>query len=243
MVNALPVSTTVTVERLAHAGVSRSSLFSRITGLMPAMPMRSRRTPSVRSRYRSTPPIVFAVYANHAVPTVYRPATESLGIRAGSWIVVQLRHGITDYDSALVVLHVMFAVKGLSGSLPSGTRLLARVQATSADRVQLSVSRAITPHDRRIPLAAVVFDRRFQLGLPGFVERGRRKAVLAAFGQSLLASIDTALGMVGAQGSLASQALDNAGRNTLGAVVHWRHLRHVLYIPAQRAYVQMQKGS
>ena len=249
MVNVPPISTTVIVRQLAHTEVTKPPLFSRILGFIPKAPMRPGRPgrPIRRAtagpRYRHAPALGFLIYAHRNPPSVYRPTTQTLGIRAGSWIVARLRHAITDTDSALVVLHVVSPVTGLNGTLPAGTRLLARIQAASANRVQLSVTQAITPDDRRIPLIAVVFDSRFQLGLPGFIEGGRRQAAVVAFGQSLLSSLENAFDMVSTQGSLASQTLGNAGRNTLGAVVRLRTVRRVLYIPAQRAYVQIQKGS
>lgn len=241
--SAPPVTATAIVQRLAHGDISRPSLLSRILGLVPKSPVKSRAQKPARLASRKVSPMAFAIYAGHATPIVYKAADQGLGIRAGSWIRVQLRHGITDSDSALVVLHVLFPVTGLSGSLPPGTRLLAHVQGANANRVQLSVSQAITPDDHSTPLTAIVFDSQFHLGLSGFVMGGRREAALMAFGGSLLASVDAALGMMGAQSSLASQTLSRAGRSTLRAAAPWGPMRHILYVPAQRAYVQLQKGS
>ncbi|MHB8254183.1 MAG: hypothetical protein ACYDEV_10910 [Acidiferrobacter sp.] len=242
MVSVMPVTATALVQRLAHASARRPSVLGRLLGLMPTLPKPTAQTAPTRP-VDHRPAVAFVVYAHKTTPTVSPSAARSFGIRPGSWIAVQLRHGITDSDSALVVLHMAFPVRGQDGVLPAGTRLLAHVEMASRHRVQLSVFEAVTPHDRRIPFDAVVFDSQFHLGLPGFVEGGRRAAVLVALGRSFLESADAALSMIGAQSSLASQVASNTGRNTLGAAFHWRFPRHIVYVPAQRAYVQTQKGS
>lgn len=246
MVTLPPTHTGSVVERLARRRPDVPSVLGRLLrwlprtvprsapGLVPVRPTH----PAVR-----VTPAAFTIYTRRATPRVYLPTTVGIGLRAGTWIAVRLRHGITDTDPALVVLHVVRPIRGQTGSLPSGTRLLARVESASGQRLGLSVFQAVTPGNRLIPLKAQVFDGRFHFGLPAFVVGGRQAAVLVAFGRSFLASADAALGLMGAQGTLASAALGRAGQRTLGATMHWRLTRYVLYAPAQNAYVQTQSGS
>lgn len=243
MVTVLPVSSTAIVQRLARAQPADPSLLSRFLRLMPTPA--SQRTAPVKKLLprRQSPVLRFVLFRGPTPPVVSRPKRVFLGLRVGTWIRVALRHEITDRDSAVVVLHVLLPVRGTQGTLPAGTRLIAHVQAATGARVQLTVSEAVTPQDRRLPLSAVVFDRQFRRGLSGFVQGRRRAAVLAAFARSLVSTADTAFSMFDAQASLTSQALGSVGRGTLGAAVPWRAVRRVLYVPAQRAYVQTQKRS
>lgn len=243
MIPVMHVTPSAIVHRLGHVKASQPSLFGRILRFVPQI---GPPTPVVRRVARSLPPAsgrrtAFAVYAARA-PVVYEHPQQKLGISPGSWIPVVLRHGITDNDRALVVLHTTAAVHGRDGNLPKSTRLLAHVESARGGRVQLTVSAAVMPDGRRVTLDAVVFDARLAPGLPGFVIGGRRQAVLVAFGHSLAQSADMALGVMAAQGSLASQTLSNAGRSTLGASRSWAAVRRVVYVPAQHAYVQTQKG-
>ncbi len=246
MVITMPTHTAAIVERLAHRRPDAPSVWGRLLRWVPRPALRQapvsapiRRPPSA---VRATS-VAFTIYTRHATPHVYLPAAAGIGLRAGTWIPVRLRHGIADTDPALVVLHVLRPIEGQTGALSPGTRLLARVESAFGHRLGLSVFQAVTPNNQRIPLKAQVFDVRFHFGLPAFVVGGRRAAVLVAFGRSFLASADAALGMMGAQGSLASAALGRAGQRTLGATMPWRSTRYVLYVPAQNAYVQTQSGS
>ena len=246
MVTLAPSHTATVVERLAHRRLSVPSVLGRLLRWVPRPMPRSAPGSAVLRRTHPgvhVTPVAFTIYARRAAPHVYPPAAVGIGLRAGTWISVRLRHGITDSDPALVVLHVIQRIQGQTGSLPSGTRLLARVESASGQRLGLSVFQAVTPDNRLIPIKAQVFDGRFHFGLPAFVVGGRRAAVLVAFGRSFLASADAALGIMSTQGSLASAALGRAGQSTLGATMHWRLTRHVLYAPAQNAYVQTQSGS
>lgn len=246
MVTTMPIHTATIVQRLAHRRPDAPSLLGRLLRWMPR-PAQGQAPVSAPARHphpalRATSG-AFTVYTRHVTPHVYLPAGTGMGLRAGTWISVRLRHGVADTDPALVVLHVLRPIQGQTGSLPSGTRLLARVESAFGRRLGLSVFQAVTPNDQRIPLKAQVFDARFHFGLPAFVVGGRRAAVLVAVGRSFLASADAALGIMGDQGSLASAALGRVGQRTLGATMPWRSTRHVLYAPAQNAYVQTQSGS
>ncbi len=242
----MPTHTAAIVQRLAHRRPDTPSVLGRILRWMPRLERRPvlasapirRPHPTVRATS-----IAFTIYTRHATPHVYLPPAAGIGLRAGTWIPVRLRHGIADTDPALVVLHVLRPIKGQIGSLSPGTRLLARVESAFGHRLGLSVFQAVTPNNQSIPLKAQVFDVRFHFGLPAFVVGGRRAAVLVAFGRSFLASADVAFGMMGAQGSLASAALGRAGQRTLAATMPSRSTRYVLYAPAQNAYVQTQSGS
>lgn len=244
MVTTTPIHTTTIIERLAHRPPHAASVWDR---LLRWVPRPARIAPAPKPIGRPSASVsrgaAFTIYKRHAAARVYAPTTVGIGLRAGTWIAVRLRHGISDTDPALVVLHVVRSVEGQTGSLPLGTRLLTRIESASGLRVGLSVSAAVTPHNRVIPLKGQVFDTRFHFGLPAFVVGGRRAAALVAFGRSFLASADSALGIMGAQGSLASAALGRAGQRTLGATIHWRMGRHIIYAPAQNAYVQTQSGS
>lgn len=246
MVTTMPIHTTAIVESLARSRPDAPSVFGRLLQWVP----RKTTPPAPAAKHTQSPhpvarvkPAAFTIYVRHAVPRVYPPAAVGIGLRAGTWISVRLRHGVADTDPALVVLHVTRPIQGQTGSLPPGTRLLTRVESVSGHRLGLSVSAAVTPDNRLIPLKGQVFDARFHFGLPAFVVGGRRAAALVAFGQSFLASADAALGLMGAQGSLASAAIGSAGQRTLGATMHWRLTRYALYAPAQNAYVQTQSGS
>lgn len=246
MVTPVPIHTAALVERLAHRAPHAVSVWGRLLRWVPHATARpvgpTRHAPASYSKVR-VKAAAFTIYARHAAPQVYAPVTVGIGLRAGTWIPVRLRHGVADTDPALVVLHLMRPIQGQTGSLPLGTRLLTRVESASGHRLGLLVSEAVTPNNRLVPLKGQVFDASFHFGLPAFVVGGRRAAALVALGRSLLASADAALGVMGAQGSLASAALGRAGQRTLGATVRWRLSRHVLYAPAQNAYVQTQSGS
>lgn len=244
MIPVRPVTPTVIVHRLAHVRAAAPPLFGRILQWVPRIVSPAPIVPHVPKSLplASSRRPAFAVYAARA-PIVHDQPQPKLGIRPGSWIPVVLRHGITDNDRALVVLHVTAEVHGMDGSLPKGTRLLARVASARGGRVQLSVSAAVMPDGRQLALEGVVFDAQRAPGLSGFVVGGRRQAVLVALGRSLAQSADTALGMMAAQASLTSQTLSDAGRSTLGVSRSWAIARRVVYVPAQHAYVQTQKGS
>jgi len=243
----LPTTPAAIVHRLAREPSAKATLFGQILRFLPKTLKASNAHAKVAFRHGISPKTrlrraAFVVYGQGRVVVHVRRGT-TLGIRPGSWIAVGLRHGITDQDRALVVLHVLRAVHGSVATLPVGTRLLAHVEAAQGERVQFSVSSAVLPDGVTVPLMGAAFDRRFHLGLSGFVVGGRRASALVAFGRSLVQSAGMALSAMSAQGSIASEAVGAAGQNTLGAVTHWRVPRRIVFIPAQRAYVQTQKGS
>ncbi len=241
MVVGSPANPAAIVRRLVRQSPPAPSLFHRLLGLVDGRrpPEAAPARPAPRSR-AATP---FAVARTRAKPEILAVRPAGLGIRAGSWIPVVLRHGVTDLDPALVVLHVRAPVRGRDGVLPAGTRLLGRVEGVRLGRVQVTVTQAVTPRGRSLPIDAVAFGADHGLGLSAYVIGGRRKAALAVFARSVVEGVDTVIGAMGAGSSVTSQALGQVGTNTLNATARWRLPRRILYVPAQQAYVQTQKGA
>ncbi|WP_297364911.1 TrbI/VirB10 family protein [Acidiferrobacter sp.] len=244
MVAPLPVTPAAIVRRLAHQRPSPPSLFHRLLGLVTPRARPIRAFASIRV-LQAPPrrPMAFAIAHGRARPVILASPEPTFGIRPGSWIPVILRHGVTDQDPALVVLHVPVPVRGLRGVLPAGTRLLGRVDGARLGRVQVGVTEAVTPRGRILPFAATAFGADHDLGLPAYVMGGRRKAALAAFAQSVVEGVDAVVGTMEAQSSVTSEALGQVGTNTLNAAADWRIPRRILYVPAQQAYVETQKTS
>ncbi|WP_298135414.1 hypothetical protein [Acidiferrobacter sp.] len=244
MVATIPATPAAIVRRLAHERPAAPSLFHRLLGLIGARPARKSMAPRVAAQpapvSRAMP---FAMVQTRVRPLILARAPAGLGLRPGSWVPVILRHGITDQDPALVVLHVEAPVYGRLGTLPAGTRLLGHVEGARLGRVMIAISAAVTPDGRSLPFAAMVFSAHRDLGLPAYVAGGRRKAALAAFAQSVVEGVDMVVATLEAQSSVTSEALGQVGTTTLNAAAAWRIPRQVLYVPAQRAYVETQKPS
>ena len=244
MVVVAPVTPAAIVRRLVRQRPSTPSLFHRLLGLVDARTPRTGVPPAVAAaRAPVRRPMPFAVARTRVKPVILASPPPTFGIRPGSWIPVTLRHGVTDRDPALVVLHIEAPVRGLQATVPAGTRLLGHIGGARLGRVQINVSEAVTPGGRVVPFAATAFGADHGLGLPAYVLGGRRKAALAAFAQSVVEGVDTIVGTMEAQSSVASEALGQVGTNTLNAAADWRIPRRVLYVPAQQAYVETQKTS
>ena len=244
MVVVSPVTPAAIVRRLVRQRPSAPSLFHRLLGLVDARAPRPR-VPSAVAAPRAPVrhPMPFAVARTRIKPLILASPPLTFGIRPGSWIPVTLRHGVTDRDPALVVLHIDAPVRGLRGIVPAGTRLLGHIGGARLGRVQIDVTEAVTPGGRMLPFAATAFGADHGLGLPAYVLGGRRKAALAAFAQSVVEGVDAIVGTMEAQSSVTSEALGQVGTNTLNAAADWRIPRRVLYVPAQQAYVETQKTS
>lgn len=232
------------VRGLVRQRPSTPSLFHRLLGLVGGGVVR-RRAPAVAAAPRVSvrAPLPFAIAQARTKPVILARPPRAFGIRPGSWIPVVLRHGVTDQDPALVVLHIEAPIRGLRAIVPAGTRLLGHVEGARLGRVQIGVSEAVTPSGRIVPFTATAFGTDHGLGLPAYVIGGRRKAALAAFAQSVVEGVDAVVGALEAQSSVASEALGQVGTNTLNAAADWRIPRRVLYVPAQQAYVETQKPS
>ena len=246
MVVASPATPAAIVRRLVRQRPSAPSLFHRLLGLVDARAPRPRITQAVlppRAPVRRPMPFAVAQARAHAKPLILASPAPTFGIRPGSWIPVILRHGVTDRDPALVVLHIQAPVRGLQGVVPAGTRLLGHIEGARLGRVQIGVTEAVMPDGRVVPFAATAFGADHGLGLPAYVLGGRRKAALAAFAQSVVEGVDAIVGAMEAQSSVTSEALGQVGTNTLNASADWRIPRRILYVPAQQAYVETQKAS
>lgn len=240
MVIATMPTPTVIVQRLISERPAPPSVFHRLL----ALTARHARPPGRRVPVSRSPAVApFVVAPAHGRPVILPDAPHGLGIRAGTWIEVALRRGVTDVDSTIVVLHVESPVRGLWGVLPVGTRLLGRVEGRALGRIRIAVSQAITPRGRHVPLDAAAFGSDRDPGLPAYVVGGRRETVLAAFVSSVVEGVDALMGSAAAQGSAQAAALGQVGTNTLNAAAFGRTPRRILYAPAQQAYVQTQKES
>ncbi|MHB1566382.1 MAG: hypothetical protein ACYCXG_06655 [Acidiferrobacter sp.] len=230
------------VQHLAHAQPPPGSLLARLLRLMPPPARTSLRRGPVPTAAAS-PSIGFSVYsATHSAPHVWGLSPVRFGIRAGTWVRVRLRRPITAGGTAIIVLHVMAPVAGTSRVLAVGSQLLARAAVAVDGRLRLTVSALVTTGGREFPIIGVVFDRHHDMGLPGFISHRGLGRPWFALGHSLVASADRALGMAALGDTLPAATLSSAGRSVLGATFHWRRPRVVLYVPPQRAFVQIQKA-
>ncbi len=241
MVAVAPPPVGPVVRGLAHQAPRPASLLARILGVMGGAA-----TAPVRIRHlqgKQVPILPFWVAKVAARPPLALSVPAVLGLRPGSWVAVTLRHELTDQDRALVVFHVRRAVHGRYGVLPTGTRLLAHEDGVRSGHVQFRISEAVFPNGLHIPFSAVVFARDRSLGLRGYALGHRRKTVVAAFARSVVEGADAAIGALSAQSSVTSAALGQVGTSTVNAASRWHLPRRILYVPAQNAYVQTQKGT
>lgn len=240
MVGIPVLSPTVTVHKLAQMPIHRSPIWARLVSLLPHAPLRQKNTPVVLGVSASR--LNFVPYTGRLQPTTWERRSHSLGIAAGSWIAVALRHRVSSDNSAFIVLRVQRSVVGRYGVLHQGTRLLARAQLAIHDRLQLQVVYAVLRDGKRVRCSGVVFDGHRHLGLSGYVEQGRQDAGEEAFGRSLWTSLTDALSLAGANGSTSTDMLATASSQALGQTVIWRSPPKTLYVFPQHAYVQLQHG-
>lgn len=234
----------VVVRHLAHVQPPPGSLLARLLRLMPS-PVHT--SPSLRRAPVPTavasPTIGFSIYrVFHSTPHVWGLSSVRFGIRAGTWVRVRLQRPITAGGTAIIVLHVMAPVTGTSRVLAVGSQLLARAAVAVDGRLRLTVSALVTAGGHEFPIIGVVFDRHHDMGLPGFISHRGLGRPWFALGRSLVASADRALGVAALGDTLSATTLSSAGRSVLGATFHWRRPRVVLYVPPQRAFVQIQKA-
>lgn len=230
----------VVVRHLAQAPVRPANLLAQLLRLMPPPPQRP-------VTHRPTDPVVtpslgFSFYRITHKPTVWGTRARRFGIRAGTWVPVQLRRPITAGGTAIIVLHVLTPVTGTIRVLTAGSRLLAHAEVAVGHRLRLTVSALVTPDGYQLPVAGVVFDRHYDVGLPGYISHRRLSQSWFALSRSLVTSADQALGVVAASRPWPVATLSRAGRAVLGSPVRWRSPHIRLYIPKQRAFVQIQKA-
>jgi hypothetical protein len=119
-------------------------------------------------------PVVRQSRGNDQITTLSRDIKKnkrpSYGVRLGTIFRVELRRMVTNADSALIELHVVDDVFGDYKVLHGGTQLFGDGRFNrSTNRLDVHVTKGITPNGKEFQLNAVVLDIHEQAGLLGTV--------------------------------------------------------------------------
>ena len=152
-------------------------------------------------------------------------ADDEFGIPFGQWIQARLERVVTSADNGEIEFIINEDVQGRSMVLSRETIVFAdKGYNPLTKRMDLLVTRAISPEDNKIVFRAVIYDAKKVSGLAGILERDRQGEAKAAVGKSALqiarsvVSGVTADTLVGdASESVANDLLQNEGRYLNGA--------------------------
>ena len=130
-----------------------------------------------------------------AINTVSVPSTfytmqadqKTFGIPFGRWFKARLTREVTNADNGQIELILDETVVGKKRDLITGTVFFANKNYNfTTGRMDLTINRAITPEDKKIRIAAVVYDENKISGLSGTLVRDRPVEMKSMMNQSAI---------------------------------------------------------
>lgn len=139
------------------------------------------------------PPPRVATVSTTASKTFDQPA-QRFGILLGTWARARIERPITNADNGAVEVILDQALEGPQRTLPVGTMLFGdKGFNTTSQRLDVTLTRGITPEGEEFELVATLYDTRKLSGLAGTVVRERTDEVRSATAKGALSSARTLL--------------------------------------------------
>lgn len=137
------------------------------------------------------------------------------GVPFGKWAKVRLEREVTNADNGEIELILDEPLSGKKKDVDAGTILFANKSFNpSTKRMDLTISRAIMPNDKKVTIKAIVYDQNKLSGLPGTLERDRAGEVKTAIDKSALQVVGTVVDST-TDSSIAGQASNSVANEML----------------------------
>ncbi len=121
---------------------------------------------------------------------VHEKSGSRYGIPIGTWVKAELRTGVNSADSGDAELVLLQSITGTRKTLERGTKLFAsKTLNWGTERMDLSVSKVLTPGLDEFSISASVYDLGKREGLSGILKRRRKEEIKAMGGKAALKTL------------------------------------------------------
>lgn len=182
--------------------------------------------------------------SDRTITTDAVPASQSFGIRLGSWLSAELRRNTTSAESGTVELHLTSDYAGDRRTLPAETVVFAeKTLNATTKRMELLVTHGITPDGREFEMRGLAFDPQRIPGLSGIFVLDKKQVASNAGTKGAIAGVGAAIGQLtgGVAGAAANAATQSALNDTQQASEFNNGQQAVIYVSPQPLLIRVEK--
>lgn len=169
--------------------------------------------------------------------------SNAFGIRLGTWLSGSLQRNTTSAETGSVELVLTSSVVGSRRTLPAGTLVFAdKVLNTATKRMELMVTRGITPTGQEFEMRGLVFDPRKTPGLAGIFVLDKKQVATSGATKGAIAAVGAAVGsLTGGVGSEATRAATQSVLSDVGQAGDFNSGQQaVIYVSPQELLIRVE---
>lgn len=169
--------------------------------------------------------------------------SNAFGIRLGTWLSGALQRNTTSAETGSVELVITGSVAGTRRTLPAGSVVFAeKVLNTATKRMELVVTRGITPSGQEFDMRGIVFDPRKTPGLAGIFVLDKKQMATGGITKGAIAAVGAAVGSLGGGvGSEATRAATQSVLSDTGQATDFNNGQQaVIYVSPQDLLIRVE---
>lgn len=169
--------------------------------------------------------------------------SNAFGVRLGTWIPGSLQRNTTSAETGSVELVLTSSVVGTRRTLPAGTTVFAdKVLNSLTKRMELVVTRGITPSGQEFEMRGLVFDPRKTPGLAGIFILDKKQVATSGATKGAIAAVGAAVGsLAGGVGSEATRAATQSVLSDVGQAGDFNSGQQaVIYVSPQELLIRVE---